>query len=246
MSQTADLPFDLLLRGGLVVDGTGTAPRAADVGVRGDRIAAVGDLSGATAREVIDATGCLVTPGFVDIHTHYDGQVSWDADLMPSSVHGVTTVVMGSCGVGFAPCRAQDRDALIALMEGVEDIPGSALAEGIKWRWESFAEYMDALDATPHAIDFAAQVPHDALRVYVMGERGLNGGEATPADIAAMRTELRAALEAGAVGFSTGRSDNHRARSGASTPAADVGARELSAAMARASPHRAGGHCRDW
>ncbi len=221
------MPYTTIIRGGLVVDGTGSPARRADVGITDGRIAAIGDLSGAQAERVFDAEGALVTPGFVDLHTHYDGQISWDPDLMPSSIHGVTTVVLGSCGVGFAPCRAEHRDALIALMEGVEDIPGSALAEGIDWRWESFAEYMDALAAKPHTLDFALQVPHDCLRVYAMGERGLHGAPATDDDIAAMRTELRAALEAGAIGFSTGRSDNHRARSGAPTPASEADAREL-------------------
>lgn len=221
------MAFDVLIRNGTVVDGSGAAPRRADVAVVGDRIAEVGDLPGASAARVIDAEGALVTPGFVDIHTHYDGQVSWDEELLPSSAHGVTTVVMGNCGVGFAPCRARDREALIALMEGVEDIPGSALSEGIRWSWERFPEYMDALERTPRAIDYALHVPHDALRVYVMGERGIAGEAATEEDIAAMRAELRAALESGAVGFSTGRSDNHRSRSGAATPAAEATEREL-------------------
>lgn len=222
------MPYDLLLKNGLLVDGTGAAARRADVGVRNGLIVDVGDLAGHAARRTLDAEGHLVTPGFVDLHTHYDGQISWDPDLMPSSIHGVSTVVMGSCGVGFAPCRASDRDALVALMEGVEDIPGSALAEGIKWRWETFEEYMDALEAMPHTLDFALQVPHDCLRVFAMGERGLHGGVATDADIEQMRLALRSALQAGAIGFSTGRSDNHRNRSGAPTPASEADARELS------------------
>lgn len=221
------MAHDLLVRNGMLIDGTGAPQRRADLAIRGGRIVAIGDLAGEAATRTLDAEGALVTPGFVDLHSHYDGQVSWDADLLPSSAHGTTTVVMGSCGVGFAPCRAGDRDALIALMEGVEDIPGSALAEGMRWGWETFPEYLDALDAAPHTIDVAAHVPHDALRVFVMGERGIRGEVATDDDIAAMRYELRRGLEAGAVGFSTGRSDNHRSRSGASTPAADVGAREL-------------------
>lgn len=221
------MPHDLLVENGSLIDGTGAPPRRADVAIRGGRVVELGDLAGALAERTIDAEGALVTPGFVDLHSHYDGQVSWDADLLPSSAHGVTTVVMGSCGVGFAPCRARDRDALIALMEGVEDIPGSALAEGMRWAWETFPEYLDAIDATPHAIDFAAHVPHDALRVFVMGERGIRGEAATDEDVAAMRAELRRALEAGAVGFSTGRTDNHRSRSGAATPAAEASAREL-------------------
>ena len=218
--------YDLKIQNGLVVDGTGAPPRLADVAVTKGVIVAVGECPEAATR-TLDATGCIVTPGFVDLHTHYDGQVSWDADLMPSSIHGVTTAVMGNCGVGFAPVRVKDRQRLIELMEGVEDIPGSVLAEGIRWDWESFPEYMDALDRSPHAIDFAVQVPHDALRVYVMGDRAIAGAEATDYDIVAMRTELRAALEAGAVGFSTGRTDNHRARNGSHTPGAEASAREL-------------------
>jgi len=218
--------YDLAIVGGTVVDGSGGAPFTADIGVSQGRIALVGKLDGAAAH-TLDAHGAIVTPGFVDLHTHYDGQVSWDPELSPSSLHGVTTAVMGNCGVGFAPVRPSDRETLIRLMEGVEDIPGSALSEGIRWRWESFPEYMAALDAQPHAIDFAAQVPHDALRVYVMGERGVNGEVATEADIAAMRALLREALVAGAAGFSTGRSDNHRSADGKATPASEAKAAEL-------------------
>jgi N-acyl-D-aspartate/D-glutamate deacylase len=219
--------LDLKIIGGTLVDGTGAPSRLADVGVRDGRIVEIGDLRGAAAAETLDAEGALVTPGFVELHTHYDGQVSWDADLAPSSQHGVTTVVMGSCGVGFAPARSADRQRLVELMEGVEDIPGSALAEGLRWRWESFPEYLDALDAMPHTIDFAAHVTHDPLRVYVMGERGLRREEATDDDIGAMKAVLREALEAGAVGFSTGRTDNHRSATGADTPASIASAREL-------------------
>jgi N-acyl-D-aspartate/D-glutamate deacylase len=220
--------MDTVIRGGLVVDGTGSAPFEADVGIAGGRIVAVGKDLGPAARE-IDARGCIVTPGFVDIHGHYDGQVSWDEELRPSSIHGVTTVVMGSCGVGFAPVREADRQRIIGLMEGVEDIPGAALAEGINWRWETVAEYMNALDAMPHAIDFAVTVPHDALRVYVMGERAEAREAATDDDLAKMQEVLAASLDAGAVAFSTGRSDNHKDNRGADTPAAEVGKRELSA-----------------
>lgn len=220
--------MDTIITGGLLVDGTGAAPYEADIALKDGKIAAIGRDLGPAAR-VIDAKGCIVTPGFVDIHGHYDGQVSWDEELRPSSIHGVTTVVMGSCGVGFAPVKAADRERIIGLMEGVEDIPGAALAEGIRWRWETVAEYMDALDAMPHAIDFAVTVPHDALRVYVMGARAEAREAATDDDIAKMQEVLGAALDAGAVAFSTGRSDNHKDNRGADTPAAEVGKRELAA-----------------
>ncbi|HEY5948059.1 MAG TPA: amidohydrolase family protein [Kofleriaceae bacterium] len=218
--------FDLKIVGGTVVDGTGAAPYTSNVAIRDGRIVELGECAGA-ARRTIDAAGAHVLPGFVDIHTHYDGQVSWDPDLSPSSLLGVTTCVMGSCGVGFAPVRPGREAALVELMEGVEDIPGSALAEGIPWGWESFADYMAAIAAMPHAIDVLAQVPHDPLRMYVMGERAVAGEVATDDDIAQMQALLRAALEAGAAGFSTGRSDNHRTARGAATPASEVDAREL-------------------
>ena len=218
--------FDLKIVGGILVDGTGSAPFTADVAIEGGRIVEVGACSGPAAR-TIDAAGAHVLPGFVDIHTHYDGQVSWDPDLTPSSLLGITTCVMGSCGVGFAPVRPGGETALVELMEGVEDIPGAVLAEGVTWGWESFADYMAAIAATPHAIDVLAQVPHDPLRMYVMGERAVAGEVATDDDIAQMRRLLRAALEAGAAGFSTGRSDNHRTARGAATPASEVDAREL-------------------
>ncbi len=220
------LDYDLKITGGRVIDGTGKPGFLADVAVKDGRIVAVGDCPG-TATRTLDATGALVTPGFVDIHTHYDGQVSWDEELAPSCLHGVTTVAMGSCGVGFAPVRREDHDRLIALMEGVEDIPGTALAEGITWGWESFPEYMACLDAMPHTLDFLFHVPHDALRVYVMGERAIAGGPATDEDIAEMRRLVREALDAGAVGFSTGRSDNHRSATGDFTPASEAEGREL-------------------
>ena len=218
--------YDLKIVNGTLVDGSGAPPRAANLAVAGGRIVELGDCPGA-ATETIDAEGAIVTPGFVDLHCHYDGQVSWDPDLAPSSIHGVTTAVMGSCGVGFAPVREADREALIRLMEGVEDIPGSALAEGLRWRWESFPEYMAGVDDFPHAIDFGTQITHDALRVYVMGERGLAGEAATDEEIARMRDLVREALVAGATGFSTGRTDNHRSANGAWTPAADSSQREL-------------------
>jgi N-acyl-D-aspartate/D-glutamate deacylase len=219
--------FDLKLTGGTIVDGTGAPAFAGDVAVQDGLIVAIGADAGGPARRTIDAAGAHVLPGFVDIHTHYDGQVSWDADLAPTSLHGVTTCVMGNCGVGFAPVRPGSENALVELMEGVEDIPGTALAEGIPWGWESFADYMNAIDARPHAIDYLVQVPHDPLRMYVMGERAVADQIATDDDIAAMRVLLRDALVAGAAGFSTGRTDNHRTARGAATPASEVDAREL-------------------
>jgi N-acyl-D-aspartate/D-glutamate deacylase len=218
--------FDLKIVGGLVVDGTGAPARAANVAVKDGRIVEIGACEGSSAR-VVDADGALVTPGFTDLHTHYDGQVSWDGDMAPSSLHGVTTCVMGNCGVGFAPVRERDRQRLIELMEGVEDIPGAALAEGIRWDWESFAEYMNAIDARPRTIDVVCQVTHDPLRVFVMGERAFAGSAATADDIIAMRALVREAITSGAAGFSTGRTDNHRSIDGSATPSAEATAQEL-------------------
>ncbi len=218
--------LDLLIKGATVVDGSGQAPWVADVGVKDGRIVAVGTVTQA-ARETIAAQGLWLTPGFVDIHTHYDGQVTWDEHFTPSIYHGVTTLVMGNCGVGFAPVRPGHEDDLVKLMEGVEDIPGSALHEGIRWGWESFTQYMDALAATPRSLDYLVQVPHDPLRMYVMGERALAGNPASEQDIAAMRALLREALQAGAAGFSTGRSDNHRTSEGRETPASESSLAEL-------------------
>ena len=224
--------LDLLIRGGTVVDGNGGEPFTADVGVAGGKIVEVGRITSA-ARETIDAEGAWVTPGFVDIHTHYDGQATWDPTFSPSVNHGVTTLVMGNCGVGFAPVRPGGEDGLIKLMEGVEDIPGAALHEGIQWDWESFPQYMDALERVPRSLDYLVQVPHDPLRMYVMGERAVAQQQATSEDIDAMRVLLREALQAGAAGFSTGRSDNHRTAEGRETPASEASAAEL-AGLARA------------
>jgi len=209
---------DLVVRNGRVVDGTGAPSRVADVAVDGDRITAVGEVT-ATGRTEIDAAGQLVTPGFVDIHTHYDGQVVWDPAISPSSWHGVTTIVMGNCGVGFAPVRPDRHEFLISVMEGVEDIPGAALAEGVSFDWESFPEYLDAVEAIPHAIDIGAQMPHSALRTYVMGDRGRDHEEAaTDEEIAEMRRLTAEALRAGALGFTTSRTINHRDREGNQIP----------------------------
>jgi N-acyl-D-amino-acid deacylase len=208
---------DLLIRGGTLVDGTGSPARQADVAVSDGRIAAVGRDLGA-ARETLDARGKLVLPGFVDIHTHYDGQATWDSLLSPSCWHGVTTIVMGNCGVGFAPVRPGDEDFLIALMEGVEDIPGTALSAGMKWGWETFPEYLDALERIPHVVDLGTQVPHGAVRAYVMGERGAKNEPATLSDIDAMAAIVRAGIEAGALGFSTSRTIVHRAIDGEPVP----------------------------
>jgi N-acyl-D-aspartate/D-glutamate deacylase len=208
---------DLVIRGGTLVDGTGTPAREADVAVEGGRIAAVGTGVG-TGREEIDARGKHVLPGFVDVHTHYDGQATWDALLTPSCWHGVTTLVMGNCGVGFAPVRPGKEEFLIGLMEGVEDIPGTALAAGLKWGWETFPEYLDALERMPHALDLGTQVAHGPVRAYVMGERGARNEPATAEDIAAMAAIVREAIAAGALGFSTSRTIVHRAIDGEPVP----------------------------
>ncbi len=208
---------DLVIRGGTLVDGSGAPARTGDVAIDGDRIAAVGDVS-APGRRELDADGLLVTPGFVDIHTHYDGQVTWDPWLTPSCWHGVTTVVMGNCGVGFAPARPDRHDWLIGLMEGVEDIPGTALSEGIRWSWETFPEYLDALEGMGRALDVAAQVPHGAVRAYVMGERGAKNEKPTPEDIEAMAAIVREGIAAGALGFTTSRTLLHRAVDGEPVP----------------------------
>ncbi len=208
---------DIVIRGGTIVDGTGGEARTGDVAIDGDRITAVGE-TGASARRIIDADGLLVTPGFVDIHTHYDGQVTWDPLLTPSFWHGVTTAVMGNCGVGFAPVAPGKQQWLIGLMEGVEDIPGTALSAGITWQWETFPEYLDAIEKLPRAFDIGTQVPHGAVRGYVMGERGARNEPATAEDIERMRAIVREAIEAGALGFSTSRTIVHRAIDGEPVP----------------------------
>ncbi|MCZ6656137.1 MAG: amidohydrolase family protein [Gammaproteobacteria bacterium] len=208
---------DLVIRGGNLVDGSGANARTADIAIEGSRIVEVGDVGGSGHRE-IDAAGALVTPGFVDIHTHYDGQATWSNRMSPSSHHGVTTVVMGNCGVGFAPVRPTDHDLLVELMEGVEDIPGAVLDEGITWEWESFPDYLDFLGQRQFDMDIGAQLPHGALRVYVMGARGADREPATPDDIAVMRDLTTEAIQAGALGFSSSRTLNHRSSKGAPTP----------------------------
>lgn len=218
---------DLVIRNGTIIDGTGNAPRSGDVAIDAGRIVEIGAVQEKGRRE-IEADGLLVTPGFVDIHTHYDGQVSWDALLEPSIYHGVTTVVMGNCGVGFAPVAPDRHDWLIGLMEGVEDIPGTALAEGMTWEWESFPEYLDSIEKRPHSLDFAAQVPHGALRAYVMGERGADHLEIpTDAEIEEMARLTKEAIEAGAVGFTTSRTVNHKTVDGQHTPSYTATAKEL-------------------
>jgi N-acyl-D-aspartate/D-glutamate deacylase len=209
--------FDLVIRGGTIMDGNGGAPFLGDVAVKDGRIVGVGEVSG-RGHEEIDAVGLSVTPGFVDIHTHYDGQAMWDSQLAPSSWHGVTTVVMGNCGVGFAPVRKNTQDAVIALMEGVEDIPGPCLHEGLDWSWESFADYLTALERRSHDIDFCALLPHAPMRVYVMGDRALNLEDANQADIQQMREITADAVRAGAFGFSTSRTIAHKTLAGDHTP----------------------------
>ena len=229
--------YDLVIRGGMVVDGTGAPARRADVAIKNGLIDEVGDCEGPATRE-IDAKGLLVTPGFVDIHTHYDGQATWDPYLTPSSWHGVTTAVFGNCSVGFAPVRADQTDYLINLMEGVEDIPGTVLSEGVSFDWESFPEYMDCLEKMPRIMDIGTQMPHAALRFYVMGERGADHQEQPTADeITTMGTLLEEALQAGALGFTTSRTTKHCAADGRVVPSLTAGEDELlglAAAMKRA------------
>ena len=223
--------FDLLIRGGVVVDGTGETPVRADVAIDDGRIAAVGKITGSAA-ETLDASGQIVTPGFVDIHTHYDGQVTWESRLRPSSAHGVTTVVMGNCGVGFAPCRPDQHDMLVRLMEGVEDIPHPVLAEGLPWTWESYPQYLDFLSTREFDMDVCSYLPHAPLRVYVMGERGAQREAATAADIEQMKQLVREAIGAGAMGLSTSRTFFHRSSDGSPTPSFEAAEHELMALAA--------------
>jgi N-acyl-D-amino-acid deacylase len=218
--------FDLIIRNGTVVDGAGAERRKADVAVKNGVIVKVAPAIPERAAREVDATGLVVAPGWVDIHTHYDGQATWDDELGPSAWHGVTTLVMGNCGVGFAPVKPDKHDWLIALMEGVEDIPGAALAEGITWGWESFPEYLDALEKMPRSVDVVAQIPHGAVRAYVMGERA-NDQTATAADVARMAEIVEDGMRAGALGFSTSRTILHRAKDGVPVPGTFAGAEEL-------------------
>ena len=219
---------DMIVRNGRVVDGTGAEPFDADIAISGGRIVEIGSLS-VRGREEIDAKGLIVTPGFVDIHTHYDGQVTWSERLVPSSSHGVTTVVMGNCGVGFAPCRPDQHEMLISLMEGVEDIPHPVLVDGLPWTWETFPQYLDSLAARRYDMDICAYVPHAPVRVYVMGQRGADRKRATPADLQQMAGIVREAMEAGAMGFSTSRTFFHRSADGKSTPSFEAAEEELMA-----------------
>ena len=220
--------FDLIIRNGTLVDGTGNKSQIADIAIKDGLIAAIGDFSGKSNQE-IDASNLVVTPGFVDIHTHYDGQAIWDSQLKPSSIHGVTTVVMGNCGVGFAPCKPEDRIKLVELMEGVEDIPAPVMHEGLDWKWETFEEYIEALERNKLDIDVCALLPHAALRVYVMGERAINHEAANIDDMKIMRKLAKEAVEAGAFGFSTSRTISHKSLKGEFTPTLRAHEDELTA-----------------
>jgi N-acyl-D-amino-acid deacylase len=217
---------DIVIRGGTIIDGTGKPAFTGDVAIAGAHIAEVGGKQGPGRRE-IDASGLMVTPGWVDVHTHYDGQAMWDPLLSPSCWHGVTTAMFGNCGVGFAPVRPQHRAALMDLMEGVEEIPGVVLSEGLTWEWDSFPDFLDALERCPHAIDIAAQIAHLPLRVYVMGDRAVRFEAATADDIAEMRRLTAEALRAGAFGFTTSRTDSHKTPTGEMVPSRYAGSDEL-------------------
>ena len=221
------MTYDLIIRNGTIVDGLGGEPYVGDVAVRDGVITAVGAINGATAEREIDATGLLVAPGFVDLHTHYDGQAIWSERLTPSSAHGVTTVVMGNCGVGFAPCRQEDHDVLVDVMAGVEDIPGVVMTDGLPWNWETFPEYLDALEAGKRDIDVAAYLPHSPLRVYVMGQRGADREPATTEDLAKMRALAKEAIQIGALGFASSRLTIHKTESGSPIPSYDAAREEI-------------------
>ena len=221
------MTYDLIIRNGTIVDGLGGEPYVGDVAVKDGVIQAVGAVNGAAAAREIDATGLLVTPGFVDLHTHYDGQSIWSERLTPSSAHGVTTVVMGNCGVGFAPCRQSDHDVLVDVMAGVEDIPGVVMTDGLPWTWETFPEYMDALESGKRDIDVAAYLPHSPLRVYVMGQRGADREPATEDDLAKMRELAKEAIEAGALGFASSRLTIHKTESGSPIPSYEAAREEI-------------------
>ena len=233
------MSYDLVIRNGTIVDGLGGDPYPGDVAVSDGVIVAVGTVDGTGTRE-IDATGLLVTPGFVDLHTHYDGQAIWSERLTPSSAHGVTTAVMGNCGVGFAPCRTEDHDVLVDVMAGVEDIPGVVMVDGLPWTWETFPEFLDALDAGRRDIDVAAFLPHSPLRVYVMGQRGVDREPATPEDLALMRKLAAEAVTAGALGFASSRLTIHKTESGQPIPSFDAGHDEIEA-IARGVDDAGGG-----
>ncbi len=233
------MDYDLVIRNGTVVDGLGGEPYVGDVGVRDGVITAVGRVDGSADRE-IDATGLLVTPGFVDLHTHYDGQSIWSERLTPSSAHGVTTAIMGNCGVGFAPCRPEDHDVLVDVMAGVEDIPGVVMVDGLPWHWETFPEFLDAVDRGRRDIDVAAFLPHSPLRVYVMGRRGVDREPATPEDLALMRKLAAEAVEAGALGFASSRFTLHKTAGGQPIPSYDAAYSEIEA-IARGVDDAGGG-----
>jgi N-acyl-D-amino-acid deacylase len=226
--EAAGISYDIVIRNGLIVDGLGGEPFIGDVAVQGGLISAVGMVEGTGAKE-IDATGLLVTPGFVDLHTHYDGQAIWSERMTPSSAHGVTTAVMGNCGVGFAPCRPDDHDVLVDVMAGVEDIPGVVMVDGLPWTWETFPEFLDAVSARSRDIDVAAFLPHSPLRVYVMGQRGVDREPATAEDLALMRKLAAEAVEVGALGFASSRLTIHKTSGGQPIPSYEAGYEEIEA-----------------